>query len=100
MLTWSHYSFRMLLSSKAAETGTAVLAVRRIHEQDLWIVWKRSPDAWICQGFQLPLMWLYHGEGCEWSEEHSSEEHARAWAGVSATSDGDQTVALGPTPSC
>ncbi len=101
MLTWSHYSFRMLLSSKAAETGTSVVTVTEEYtSKTCGSCGNVHQTLGSAKVFSSPSCGFTTGRDVNGARNillKSMHEHGLQ---VSATSDGDQTVALGPTPSC
>ncbi len=101
MLTWSHFSFKMLLKAKAAEAGTTTVTVMEEYT---------SKTCTACGSIHLKLgsAKVFNCPSCSFTtgrDMNGARNILRKsihelGLQVSATSDGEQMVALGPPPSC
>ncbi len=104
MLPWSHFSFKMLLKAKAAETGTVIMTVTVTVTEEYtsktcttrgFVHHKLGP----AKDFNCPTCGFTTGRDVNGARNILLKSMHELGLQVSATSDGEQMVALGPAPS-
>ncbi len=101
MLTWSHYSFRMLLKAKVAETGTGIVVVTEEYtSKTCTACGSVHQKLGSTKVFSCLSCGFTTGRDVNGARNILLKSMHELGLHVSSTSDGEQKVALGPAPSC